>query len=728
VSLTDRGKTSSEQRVIATTCTTDCGGRCLLKVHVKDGAITRIETDDGEEPQLRACLRGRAWRQRVYSPDRVRYPLKRVGPRGGGQFERISWDEALDTVATKLKRVKEMYGPAAVFLLCHSGSVGALHSARTVQRLLNMFGGATMTWGAQSFYGSIWASRVTLGSPVSGNTRDDLLNSRLIIMWGWNPANSVWMPLTSWYLAQAREAGTKIVCVDPRHTESAATLASEWIPIRPGSDAAALIAMAYVMVKENLHDQRFLDTYTVGFDRFKDYVLGLEDGTPKTPAWAEPITGVPAATIEKLAREYATAKPAALIAGWAPGRTAMGEQYARAAITLAAMTGNIGIHGGNAGGFETIGVGLIGLELPTGEDPWRKVGTGPAGGGQRIGESIGNIHVSRYWDALIRGKAGGYPADIKLLYIVAGNPLVTSPNTRKGVSALQDVEFIVVHDPFLTETARFADIVLPANTHLERNDLGTWMVGQPYFMATNQVIEPLYESKTDFQICCELAPRLGISHYSDKTEAEWLKEIAQATRDMPDYETLRHEPVHRIALSEPYVAFRSQIADHKPFRTPSGKIEIYSQTLADMNNPHIPPIPRYAKTWESGSDPLVSRYPLQLITSHPGRRNHSQFENVPWLAELYVQAVTINSDDARMRGIRDGDMVKVYNDRGTIVIPSRVTQRIMPGVVDIPEGGPYKPDENGVDRGGCCNVLTRDDHSPVGSFSSNSTLVQVEKA
>lgn len=727
----DTGKPGSEERVVMTTCSTDCGGRCLLKVHVKDGVITRIETDDGEEPQLRACLKGRSWRKRVYAPDRIKYPLKRVGARGEGRFERISWDEALDTVASELKRVKETYGPEAIFYLRHSGSVGALHSGRSGLRLLNLFGGYTTVWGTQSFQGSIFASRTSLGTLLTGNSRDDLLNSRLIILWGWNPTTSTWMPATPWYLAQAKEAGIKIVCLDPRYTDSAAIFASQWIPIRPGTDAAAMIAMAYVMIKEGLQDQRFLDTYTIGFDRFKDYVLGMEDGIPKTPAWAEAITGVPAATIENLAREYATTKPAALIAAWGPGRTAMGEQYHRAAITLAAMTGNIGIHGGNAAGFESLRIGLIGLELPIGENPLEKVPTGATSGrATRLEETTGKVHVSQVFDALLKGKDGGYPADFKLFYIVTANPFGSTPNVGKGVNALDKVEFIVVHDPFMTATANFADIVLPANTHLERNDLGTWMVGQPAFIAVNQAIEPLYESKSDFQICCELAPRLGISNYSDKTEVEWLREIAQATRDMPDYDTLRSKGVHKLKLSEPYVAFKAQIEDpaNNPFRTPSGKIEIYSQTIADMNNPEIPPIPKYMETWESRNDPQAKEYPLQLTTSHPRGRVHSAFEDVPWLTELFPQAVTLNSDDARARGIRDGDMVRVFNDRGEIIIPARVTQTIMPGVVDIPEGAKYTPDESGVDRGGCPNVLTRDKYSGAGSFACNTSLVQVERA
>src|SRR4030042_711894 len=327
----------------------NCGGACLLKVHVKDGVITRLETDDGDEPQVRGCLRCRAYRQRVYAPDRLLYPLKRVGQRGEGRFERISWDEALDTVAGELKRIRDTYGAASIILAQMTGDVCSLNNFGAMDRLLCMAGGYTSPWGVTSFQAGVYASLVTYGTWFASNNRDDLLNSRLIIMWGWDPANTITGTNTCWYLARAREAGARIVSVDPRHTDSAAVLADHWIPIRPGTDTAMLIAMAHVMIKEKLYDEAFIATYTVGFDRFKDYVMGSVDGVPKTPAWAEAITGVSSGTIEQLAREYAATRPAALMTGIAPGRTAYGEQYHRAAITLAAMTGNAGIHGGDAG-------------------------------------------------------------------------------------------------------------------------------------------------------------------------------------------------------------------------------------------------------------------------------------------------------------------------------------------------------------------------------------------
>ena len=331
---------------IVTGCSFDCGGNCLLKVYVEEGRITRIAPDDLPDslatPQLRPCARGLAHLQRVYAPDRLRHPLKRVGERGEGHFERISWDEALDTVARELARVKETYGPQAIFNLCGGGDIDSRlhHTVAVPMRFFQFFGGYTGVSTITSFQSVLYACRHTFGMPVPDSDRENLLKSRLIIMWGCNPAVSLKGTNTNWYLAQAKEKGVRFIFVDPIFTESAAALADEWIPIRPGSDTAALLAMAYVIITEDLYDRDFLDKHTFGFDKFSDYCLGVEDGIAKTPAWAEPITGVPAETLARLARDYATSKPANLRAGWAPGRTAFGEQFHRAAIALAAITGN----------------------------------------------------------------------------------------------------------------------------------------------------------------------------------------------------------------------------------------------------------------------------------------------------------------------------------------------------------------------------------------------------
>jgi len=722
-------KSPKPDKVVPTADSHDCGGRCLLKAHVREGKIIRIETDDGDEPQCRACLKGRAYRQMVYSPDRLKFPMRRVGARGEGKFERISWDEALDTVASELKRVKETYGPAAILFIAGSGSVGVIHFlGELVRNLLNLFGGCTNRWGSPSAEGSRFSSKATFGTLGTAHTREDLANSRLIIMWGWNPAVSIQGTNTRLYLAQAREAGTRIICVDPRYTESALAFAHQWIPIRPGTDTAMIAAMAHVMIKDDLPDQRFLDTYAVGFDKFKDYVLGKEDGVAKTPAWAESITGVPARTIENLAREYATTRPAALMTGFAPGRTAYGEQYHRAAATLAAMTGNIGIHGGNPAGHGLMGGGALPQAAPNPVEPEAAPLYETLDSHLR---SPYRVQTAKVWDALLRGKAQGYPSDFKLVYITSSNCLNQYLNANKGAEALKKPEFIVIHEQFMTATARFSDIVLPVTTCMERNDIGIPGYPQIYSIYMQKAVAPLDEAKSDLDIVAELAPRLGITGL-EKREDERLGEIVgalRATRGLPDYDEFKRQGIHKVQLDEPLVAFKAQIEDptNNPFPTPSGKIEIYCQRLADLNDPGIPPVPKYIETWESASDPLTEKYPLQLISAHSRRRANSCFDHVPWLRETEPQSVMINTADAQARGIINGEPVRVFNDRGEIIVPARLTGRIIPGAVEVNQGAWFAPDERGIDRGGCPNTLTRDEYSPGGAFPSNTCLVQVEK-
>ncbi len=722
----------SKEAIVTTTCASHCGGSCILKLHVKDGVIMRVETDDGEEPQLRACLRGRAYRQRVYAPDRVLYPMKRIGLRGEGEIKRISWDEALDTIAGNIIRIRDTYGPESILLLSMGGDIHILNNANVMARVLSAVGGYTTAWGMTSFQGGMYAQKISYGNYYTCNMRDDLVNSRLIIMWGWNPAITITGVNTNWYLAQAKESGAKIVAIDPRYTESAATFAHQWIPIRPGTDGAMLLAMAYVMIKENLQDQKFLDTFTIGFDKFKNYVIGADDGIAKTPAWAEAITEVPTATIESLARDYATIKPAALVTGIAPGRTSFGEQYHRVAITLAAMTGNVGIHGGDAAGraWESVIGGYpyrIGGPTsadnpvdsrsprpPKGSSPWYRAS---------------RVHYCDIPEFIEKGKAGNYPADCKMMAIVNCSYVNAFPNINKVVRALKSdkVEFIFIQEQFLMPTTKFSDIILPTNTFFERSDITTG-VGLPFYGNIEKAIEPLGESKSHFEIASLLASRLGVSIFDGKSEMDLLRAKAESS-EIPDYDEFRQKGVYRFNLPEPYVAFKKQIEDpiNNPFPTPSGKIEIYSEQLAALSVPNLPPIPKYIETWESRNAPLTKKYPLQLISTHGRIQAGSQFDNLPWLRELQQQAVLINFEDARARDIKDGEMVRVFNDRGEMIIPAKVTERIMLGVVDIPTGAWYNPDEKGVDRGGCPNVLTNEACSPGGAYTYNTCLVQIEK-
>ena len=731
-------QTDGDVKIVRTTSTFDCGGRCPLKLHVKDNRILRVEGDDIAEPdQLRTCLRCRALRQYVHHPQRLMYPQKRIGKRGEGKFERISWDEALEMLAGQLTRIKETYGNEGIFLATGGAYLAGLHNGGfAAQRLMNQFGGCVTHYGNISSEGAVWASLTQYGSVMVGNSREDMLHSKLIILWGWDPARMISGTNTMYHLIKARENGARVIAVDPRYHDTAATVADEWIPIRPGTDTAMMVAMANVMIRENLHDQAFLDKYTVGFDKFKAYVLGQEDGVNKTPQWAAEICGVEADVIMRLAREYAGTQPAALMDCQGPARSAMGEQYNRCAATLSAMTGNVGRPGGSAcGGLMGIPVGHMFRmsAIPPGKNPFEIEGPNVKGTLDIRMRVVKRVHINKIFDAILEGKQGGYPADIKLMWSMCNNYLNQTGNCNKAARALQKLEFFCAQELFMTAQARYADLLLPVTSAAERSDLTRPWPSGPYFTFMNRALAPLGECKSDLDIVSELAERLGIEGFNPHTEDEWLKMFVDLNPEyqqhIKDYDKFKQAGIHRVKLDEPIIAFKEQIDDieKNPFPTPSGKIEIFSQRAADLNNPDTPPIPKYMPTPEDRSDPLFEKYPLQLLTPHPKNRVHSELYMVPWLREVEEHRAWINPIDAIPRDLKDGDEIFVFNDRGKVAIKAWVTERIIPGVVCIFEGAWYNPDKDGIDRGACANTLTKDAYSGGGAAVLNTCLVEVEK-
>lgn len=735
----------------------NCGGRCLLRVWVRDNTVVRIDTDDrpGDEPsdpQLRACVRGRAYRFRQNHKDRLRYPMKRVGKRGEAKFARLSWDEAFAAMADQINRIRKTYGNAALFIPYGTGSYNQTNGRWTAERLLNFVGGSLGYYNSYSWACISAATPTVYGTNVTGNQRQDWLNARYILMWGWNPAEMRDGTNSEYFVRKARERGARVVCVDPRLTLSGVALADEWVPIRPGTDVALMSAMAYVMIKEGLVDGEFIRTHTLGFDgtqmpagcegaeSYEDYILGARDGRPKTPDWAEPITAVPRAVIARLAREYATLKPGVLYQGYGMQRRAYGEQAVRAGCVLAAITGNVGIPGGWAGG--------IALQAPDGGARWAIFPTGV--------NPVKAIIPSFLWsEAVLRGKsmgprdgvrkADGLGTDIKLIWSVASNILINQHgNVNRSAAILRDesrVEFLAVQDNFLTPTARFADLVLPACTQMETWGVQDgWKYGEEVILAP-KLVEPPFEAKSDYAIAAGIAERLGVkdAYTEGRDERGWVKWALDHYRKtrFPDLPTLDEFEASNAGMyvrpvTNPAVAFadfRRDPAGH-PLPTPSGKIEIFSKRLHDLARPgDIPAVPKYIQEWESPFGPEAEKFPLQAIGHHALSRVHSIHDNVPELAEAFPQRVFMNPLDAEPRGIQDGGAVKVWNDRGTLVIPCRITERLLPGVVAIPQGAWWTPDKDGIDRRGNINVLSSERWTPFAFGNAQHTImVQAEKA
>ncbi|MDT3616934.1 dimethylsulfoxide reductase subunit A [Cronobacter sakazakii] len=759
-----------DERVVWSACTVNCGSRCPLRMHVVNGEIRYVETDNtGSDDynglhQVRACLRGRSMRRRVYNPDRLKYPMKRVGKRGEGKFVRISWDEALDTIAQGMKRIISEYGNEAIYLNYGTGTLGGTLTRSwppgktLLARLMNCCGGYLNHYGDYSSAQIAAGLSYTYGGWADGNSPSDIENSKLVVLFGNNPGETRMSGGgVTYYLEQARaKSQARMIVIDPRYTDTAAGREDEWIPIRPGTDAALASAIAWVLIAENYVDQPFLDNYCVGYDEktlppgapanghYKAYILGDgPDGTAKTPAWAAPITGIPEARIIKLAREIGEAKPAFIAQGWGPQRHSNGELACRAIAMLPILTGNVGIHGGNSGARE----GSFSLpfeRMPTLQNPVET-----------------SISMFTWTDAIERGPSMTATADgvrgkekldvpIKMIWNYAGNCLINQHSQiNRTHEILQDdkkCELIVVIDCHMTASARYADILLPDCTASEQMDfaLDASCGNIAYVIFADQAIAPRFECRTIYDITSALAVRMGVgdTFTEGRTQEGWLRHLyAQSQRaipELPDFDTFRKQGIFKLRDPQghhvAYQAFRENPAAN-PLDTPSGKIEIYSSALADIaahwqlpEGDVIHPLPVYSPGFEQVSDPLRAQYPLQLTGFHYKSRTHSTYGNVDVLQAACRQQVWINPQDARARGINDGDLVRVWNARGEARIEAKVTPRIMPGVVALGEGAWYQPDAEGVDHAGSINVLTTQRPSPLAKGNpSHSNLVQLAR-
>ncbi len=735
------------------------------RVHPAENGKVRLEADEGDRdpspigPSMAA----------VQDTLRVGYPMVRAGylrapeesdgtGRGYEPFVRVSWEYAIELASDALLRAKKESGNQSIYAGSYGwASAGRFHHALSqLHRFMNGFGGYTASTNTYST-----AAAEVILPHVIGNRVNALHQSprwvqvaescELFVAFGGLALKNsqineshVGRHGVRGHLDACRDSGVSFVNVSPQRDDVAADLDAQWMATRPNTDTALMLGLAYHLWEHGKVDYAFLERCTVGFDRFRPYLTGECDGIPKSPAWASSITGIPAANIALLAERMATHRTMISVA-WSLQRADRGEQPYWMGIVLAAMLGQIGRRGAGIGfgyaGMNGIGEPLTPFKwgsLPQGHNP-----VSPP------------IPVARVADMLLNpggqcsynGLELTYP-DIRLIYWAGGNPFHHHQDLNRLEKAWSRPETIIVNEPWWTPVARRADIVFPVTTALERNDISCGSQDR-FISPMHQALEPYGASRSDFEIFSNLAESLGFgeSFSEGRDELEWVKHLYETSRvradacgvSLPDFDTFWDGGQLDIPMDDAGVTPLEEFArapEAHPLDTPTGKIEIYSQTIARMTHPAIPPHPTWAEPYEWLGGSEAKEYPLHLVSNQPARRLHSQGDHGPFSVGGKIhghEPARLNPADAGSRGIADGDIVRLYNARGACLCGAKLTEDVMPGVVQLSTGA--WPDMTTSDDGqwleihGNPNVLTRDQGcSPLSQGPSPlTTLVEVER-
>ncbi len=829
-------------------------------VYVRDGKIIRItpiefDKDDADPWVIKA--RGRsfspprkttvnshtlAWKSLIYSPDRLLYPMKRIDfdpngernpqNRGVSGYERISWDEALDIVAGEIKRVKRDHGPGSIMNGSGShhtwGAIGYFTSSKS--RFFNSIGYTPVVsnpdswegwhWGAEHHWGQ--AGRRG-GGETYGTVEDCLKNCEMIVFWSSDPeaTSGVYGAHEGTVRRQwLKELGIKVIHIDPYYNHTAAMLGGKWIAPRPGTDNAMVLAIAYVWMTEGLYDKEYVAERTVGFEKWKEHVLGNDDGIPKTPEWQEAESGVPAKDIRALAREWGS-KKTYLSSGGCVGfggacRTATGTDWARGMVLLMAMQG-LGKPGVNMGSLQQgtpVDTHFYFPGYAEGGFSGDYIGTGTAMAMYQRMPHLPTVNTVtqkvprlKLPEAIMEGKCEGYLSDpmsvegqfksfrypepgyspVKMYYKYGGSHFGTMMDTNRYVKMYRTdkLEFVVNQSIWFEGEAKFADVILPACTNFERWDISEFAncggyIQHSFTQVNNRVvvmqhkcIEPLGESKSDFQIFLELSERFGNANpFSEghpefdwcrryfnatdlKSAISWGKFLKKGYYVVPPDDEDKRDPVSYRWFAEGRAKDTPELLPvpgeytenyRMGLQTQSGKLEFESSSLKrfDPDDPDRNPIMKYVPSWEgTASRELYAKYPLQLISPHPRYTFHTQSDGKDSIINdvkehrvlidgHYYWIVRINTRDAAVRGIRDNDLINIYNDRGAVICAARLTDRIRPGSVHSYEASavydPIGEPGKSPDRGGCINLLTpsrmiiKKSHG----MAANSCLVEVK--
>jgi anaerobic selenocysteine-containing dehydrogenase len=643
------------RRVVRVACPHDCPDTCAMLVTVDgDRAVDIRGAPDHPTTRGTLCTKVARYLDRTYSADRVLFPMRRAGPKGEGRFKRISWDDALAEIAERFEAIaRSADGPQAILPYSYAGNMGLLQYASMDRRFFHRLGASLLDRTICSQAGKEgWAA--VIGRSM-GMDLEEYENSHLIVIWGSNPITS---HLHFWTRAQeAKRRGARLVAIDPYRTATA-DKCHEHIALMPGTDAALAFALMHVLIRDGLIDRDYIDRYTVGFDALAERVA------PWTPQRAAATCGVPVGQVERLAHDYGTIRPAAIRLNYGMQRVSGGGNAVRAVACLPALVGAWREPAGGAllsssGTFPVDAAALERPDLVTGKPR--------------------TINMSAIGDALT---ALADPP-VRAIFVYNSNPVAVAPDSSKVAAgfAREDL-FCVVHDLFRTDTADYADILLPATSQLEHVDVHN-SYGHLYVQATNRAITPLGEALPNTEVFRRLAAKMGFIEPcfadDDDTLCRTAFRFGQGLMKGIDWDALKSQGFARLDVPRPYAPFAQG-----SFPTPSGKCEFWSQRLADRG---LDPLPAYVPPREcvASAPALAQRYPLAFIS--PPARNflNSSFANLPeFLADEKTPHLDVHPDDARARGIATGTAVRIFNDRGGFCATARVSDRARPGVVVAP--------------------------------------------
>ncbi len=728
------------KNVVHAACPHDCPDACGVLITVQDGRATKIQGDPGH-PVTRGflCAKVAKYLDRVYSPDRVLYPMRRVAEKGvagklrsfaPGQpgaavptaaqstqvWQRITWDDALDEIASRFRNIVAEFGSEAILPYSYGGTLGAINGASMDRRFFSRLGASQLERAICSAAGE--AGLISVLGVKLGTEPEQFVHSRYILAWASNiHGNNVHL----WpFIEEARRKGAKLVVIDPYRTRTAAC-ADWYLPINPGTDGALALAMMHVIIGEGLHDPDYVAKYTLGFDRLREKVQAYPP--ERVAEW----TGISAEDIRKLAREYATSRPSVIRLNYGVQRSEGGGMATRAIVMLPCITGSWKEIGG---GLQMSTSGAFGLN----KDALTRPDLKPDGIG----------HEPRSVNMVELGKALNTLSDppLKALFVYNSNPAAVCPNHNEVVRGLKRPDlFTVVHEQFFTDTTDYADIVLPATTFFEHKDLQT-AYGHYYLQVSDQAIEPLGECRPNVEVFRGLARQMG---FDDPCFSESIDQMIDDALESSnpwlqgiDRERLEREGQVRLNFPAPgsWHSASGAAADALPdvtslpflpfaeggFRTPSGKAELYSETIRALG---LDPVVEFKPPVESRHGGRGSAFPLELLARKADNFLNSSFSNLPSVQSMEeTNLLEISSEDARARGITDGERVRVYNGRGEIHLKARVDGAVQPGVVSAKlNWAKLGPGLRNI------NVLTSEKLSDLGNSATfYSVLVEVESA